>query len=84
MNKEVHRSLLVRPKAKNEWGVQDKGVLGRHFLQGLPGIGPDRADAILSKFGRIPMAWTCSEEELTAVPGIGKLTSKRLWKVLDD
>lgn len=84
MNKEVHRSLLVRPKMKNEWGVRDKSVLGRHFLQGLPGIGPDRADAILTAFGRIPMTWSCTGEELTAVPGIGKLTSQRLWKVLND
>lgn len=84
MNKEVHRSLLVRPKVKNEWGVQDRGVFGRHFLQGLTGIGPDRADAILFAFGCIPMSWTCTEEELAAVPSIGKLTSKKLWNVLND
>ena len=82
MQKTVHMSLLIRPKAKNEWGGSDPRTWAQHFLQGLPGIGPDRALALFNHFGRVPMAWDCSQEDLEAVSGIGKMTGNRLWEAL--
>ena len=77
-------TLLRRPKeeAKNRWGQPDQAEFAKYFLQGFPGVGPETADAIYRKFGKIPMAWTCTEAELREVYGIGPLTSKHLVGML--
>ena len=77
-----HQSLLMRPKGigRNGWGVLDTGSL---LLQSFPGVGPKVAAAILEKFGGVPVAWTCSEEEMAEVEGVGKKTVEKLFAVLD-
>lgn len=82
LGKAVHRSLLVRPKtpARDGWGP-DARSWARYFLQGFPGIGPERAEAIFDAVG-VPLRWTVTQEELEQIPGIGPITSKRLWEAL--
>ena len=89
VDKGVHRSLLTRPKPQDAYGNPLKGGsmkkrdLARHLLQGFPGIGVARAEALFDAFGRIPLGWTVTQGELAGVPGIGKKTSADLVKYLE-
>ena len=53
-----------RPKGKRK--------LQLHILQGLPGIGPQRADCLLKTFGSVEAVFTAEVSDLIKVPGIGK------------
>jgi len=54
-------------------GDRPKGkvALQRHLLQGLPGIGPQRAARLLDRFGSVEVVLSASQEELARIDGIG-------------
>lgn len=82
--KEQHVSLMRRPKAQDPWQGQVQGRdFGIFFLQGLPGVGPHLATAIYDYFGRIPLRWDIDRDELSKVPGVGKIRLERLWAAFD-
>jgi len=54
------------------------------LLQGLPGIGGERAKALLEKFGSVENIVKASEKELQTVPGIGKYIAKRIRWVVEE
>lgn len=59
-----------------------KAALQRHILQGLPGVGPERAARLLEHFGNIESILTAGEEALCLVPGVGTLTARAIrWAV---
>ena len=63
-----------RPKGKT--------ALQQHLLQGLPGVGPERAARLLARFGNVRAVLTADQETLTSVSGIGARTAKRIiWAV---
>lgn len=81
--KPHHDSIMQRPGPKKnirkrvperDWGI--------HFLQGVNGIGPEMAGRIYDHFGRVPMEWSVSEDELLEVEGIGPGRAGRLMGVL--
>jgi ERCC4-type nuclease len=78
-----HRTLSVRPKPSSSWGTPNTKLTQSHLLQSFSGIGPKTAEAIIDKFGGVPLTWTVSSKELSEVPGIGKLTAKKLMSALD-
>jgi DNA excision repair protein ERCC-4 len=80
---KAHRSLLVRPKPSSSWGTPNTQLTQSHLLQSFAGIGPKTAEAIIDKFGGVPLTWTVSSEQLAEVPGIGKLTARKLQDALD-
>jgi excinuclease UvrABC nuclease subunit len=52
------------------------------ILQGLPGVGPERARRLLDRFGTIEAVIAAPAEGLAAVPGIGKGTAEGIrWAV---
>ena len=52
------------------------------ILQGLPGIGPEKADRLLDSFGSVEAAISASSSELQSVDGIGKsIADKIKWVV---
>ena len=52
------------------------------ILQGLPGIGPEKADRLLKRFGTVKAAVSASSSELQSVDGIGKsIADKIKWAV---
>ena len=63
-----------RPKTKRK---------RQHFiLQGLPGVGPERAERLLARFGSVEAAISANSKELQTVDGIGKnIANKIKWAV---
>jgi len=63
-----------RPKSKRKTQL--------FILQGLPGIGPERAGRLLDSFGSVEAAISASNSELQSVDGIGKsIADKIKWAV---
>ena len=68
--------------ARDSWGTSTREDFARFLLQGFPGIGTALADAILERFGAVPLSWCCTFDELKSVPGIGERRAKTLWELL--
>ena len=52
------------------------------ILQGLPGVGPERAERLLARFGSVEAAISASSSQLQSVDGIGKnIANKIKWAV---
>ncbi len=92
-NAEKTARVMVYAARQARWFTH--GALPRHakrpkgkrraqsaLLQGLPGVGPDRAARLLERFGSVEAILTAAQEELTAVQGIGTDTAKKIrWIV---
>jgi ERCC4-type nuclease len=53
-----------------------------YVLQGLPGVGPTRAQRLLAAFGSVEAVMTASEEALQEVEGVGSKTAQSVrWAV---
>jgi DNA excision repair protein ERCC-4 len=52
------------------------------LLQGLPGIGRQKAEKLLEVFGCVQAVMSADEDALTEVEGIGKITAKRIRAIL--
>ena len=65
-------------------GLKNKQKKQLYVLQGLPGIGHERASALLGKFGSVENIMKASEKELQTVPGIGKYTARQIRWVLEE
>jgi DNA excision repair protein ERCC-4 len=72
-------SGAIARRAKRPRG---KRKLQLHFLQGLPGVGPERARNMLDTFGSVEKVITTDRNELMRVPGIGPFLAKKIrWIV---
>jgi len=61
---------------------KDKPNTQLFILQGLPGVGPERAGRLLDRFGSVEAAISASSSELQSVDGIGKSIADRIkWAV---
>jgi ERCC4-type nuclease len=59
-----------------------KARVQSRILQGLPGVGPERAKRLLDRFGSIEAVIAAPAEALATVPGIGKGTAEGIrWAV---
>lgn len=80
-------ALQVRRESRSSFhrpGYRPKRLRARQsfVLQGLPGIGPERALALLDAFGSVAAVFAASEDALADVPGIGPLTASRIHRVI--
>jgi ERCC4-type nuclease len=66
-------------------GYRPKGKRARQLflLQGLPGVGPERAARLLERFGSVQSVMTASTDDLAAVNGIGEKTAAKIRWVLE-
>jgi ERCC4-type nuclease len=78
--KEKHRGINGRPAPRGEWGRADEREWQVHFLSGLPGLGPTRAEAILDYFGRVPLELS---GDISKVPGVGKKTAEQVRRIFE-
>ena len=67
-------------------GWRPKGKRGRqlYLLQGLPGIGPQRAERLLEKFGSVEKVIAAPAEEWSAIASIGATTAKKIRWALSE
>jgi ERCC4-type nuclease len=81
---EVHTLAGTRPKQVkgDSWGGKDNEHYGNWFLQGIPGVGADKAAAIIRHFGYVPVKLDVDWEEIGKVEGIGPKTIQAMRKVL--
>lgn len=77
-SKETHDSLISRPKPSAQWGSGRNRDWATHLLQSFDGLGVKTAQAIYDHFGEAPLAWTVTEQDLLAVPGVGKQRASTL------
>jgi ERCC4-type nuclease len=66
----------TRPAGKRE------GQL--YVLQGLPNVGPTRAERLLEAFGTVEAVMTASVDDLTAVESIGPKTARSMRWVVEE
>ena len=65
-------------------GYQPKGIRYRqlYILQGLPGVGRERADRLLDRFGSVEAVISASIDDLQTINGIGKNIAEKIkWAV---
>ena len=80
---DKHTGLSTRRGNPSVWGAPTDLDMDAYMLQGFVGIlGPVLAQNIVKHFGRIPICWDCSYEQLLQVPGIGQGRAKKLWERL--
>lgn len=53
-----------------------------HILEGFPGIGVDKAERLLMKFGCLQAVFSASLDALLETPGIGKKTAEGMLEIL--
>ena len=72
----VHR-YGCRPKDKRKQQI--------FILQGLPGVGPERADRLLDTFGSVESVISASSDQLQSVYGIGNNVADKIkWAVSEE
>lgn len=83
---DQHRrhGVVRRPVGPTSGGAEAKRRLQMHLLQGLPGVGPDRAERLLAHFGGVAGIVAASEQELTSVAGIGRRTARRIRRAVSE
>jgi DNA excision repair protein ERCC-4 len=83
----IYASMQIKSITKGVFqrrGYQPKGKRKQQLfiLQGLPGIGSERAIRLLDAFGSVEAVVTATGEELQAVEGIGESIAGRIkWAV---
>lgn len=82
MTRERHDSLFVRPKSRGLWGTFRDRDWAIHLLQSFPGISVGMAGTLYDAIG-LPLRWTCTEEEVRAIPGFGPKRAHSLIGALD-
>lgn len=66
-------------------GYRPTGSRARQLfiLQGLPGVGPDRAVRVLVRFSTVQGVMNASAESLASIDGIGEKTATRIRAILE-
>lgn len=59
-----------------------EGLVPRYLVEGLRGVGPKTAMALLDEFGSARDVFAASEEELQRVHGVGEKTAERIVRDL--
>ncbi|MEA3409556.1 MAG: helix-hairpin-helix domain-containing protein, partial [Candidatus Eisenbacteria bacterium] len=73
---EVHRFSIAYHRLLREQEARWS------LLDGVPGVGPSRKEALLRKFGSVRSIVERPPEEIAEVPGIGIATARRIKEAL--
>jgi len=76
IKKEGYQRPGYRPQSKKRRQL--------YILQGLPGVGPERALRLLEKFGNVQAVMLASCEDLQAIEGIGEKTAGRIRYAINE
>ena len=86
----IYASMQIKSTVRGVFqrrGYQPKGKRKQQLfiLQGLPGIGSERAIRLLNAFGSVEAVITATREELQSVEGIGENIAGRIkWAVREE
>jgi ERCC4-type nuclease len=86
----VYASRQIKSRGRGVFqrrGYRPKGKRKQQLfiLQGLPGIGSERAIRLLNAFGSVEAVVTATNEELQSVEGIGESIAGRIkWAVREE
>ena len=76
------RAVISGGLPRNGRRYRDKRRLQAHILQGLPGVGPERAKRLLEHFGSVEAVLTADPGDLASISGIGAGTAEAIrWAV---
>ena len=70
--------------ARHRYRPRGKRARQLFILQGLPGVGPQRARQLIARFGTVQAVVKASSADLKSVPGIGKGTAEKLRWALEE
>jgi len=77
-----HRRFLSQALPRKGRRPRAKRAMQYRVLQGLPGVGPQRARSLLAHFGSVEAVFLADEAELLRVDGIGRDTARTIrWAV---
>ncbi len=80
--KDSHSTGLSRPGPDSEWGTPTSRDFQIHLLMGMPGVGRELAERVITHFGGLPWEWAVTPAALMEVPGLGKKKVDTMWKAL--
>lgn len=76
------RAFVSGGLLRSRYRPKGRQALRRYVLQSLPGVGPKRAEDLLNYFGSIESVINADMDDLTAIPGLGQQTAKKIrWTV---
>lgn len=86
MRYTVNQGVRFAEGGVQRFGYRPKGKKARqlYVLQGLPGIGKKRAEALLEHFGGIEAIICADEDQLAEVDGIGYPTAKTVRNLVKE
>lgn len=74
----VAAGALKRPSRR----VSGKRALQMHLLQGVPGVGPERAKHLIERFGSVRAVFNADEADLASVHTVGpRIADLITWSV---
>ena len=79
LQEEERRKIAVKHKPKT-YTLKQRQLLA---VQSLPKIGPERAEALLKRFGSVRRVFQASKRELLSVKGLGEKTVQAIIELLD-
>ncbi|MEM2911162.1 MAG: ERCC4 domain-containing protein [Candidatus Bathyarchaeia archaeon] len=79
LQEEERRKIAVKHKPKT-YTLKQRQLLA---VQSLPKIGPERAEALLKRFGSVRRVFQASKRELLSVKGIGEKTVQAILELLE-
>lgn len=77
---DKHQSDVTRPGPAKAWYKPTVNEWMRHWAQGVPGIGPTRADDLLGLFQSPINMVNATIEQLMLVKGVGEPLATRIYK----
>lgn len=78
---QIKRKRFVMAHSGKRHAAEHPAV---HFLDGIPGLGPNRATTLLASAGSIREVLNMNESELALHPGIGPTTAKKIISFINE
>ncbi|MEM2440361.1 MAG: ERCC4 domain-containing protein [Candidatus Bathyarchaeia archaeon] len=93
---EEHTAMFLYALAKKLQGEEGRKIVVKHkpkiytlkqrqllAVQSLPKVGPERAEALLKRFGSVRRVFQATKRELSSVKGLGEKIAKAITEFLD-